>query len=161
MSRQLSNWLEYYMKYTQRTEPPELYHLWSGLIAISSALRRKCYCNWGALRGNVYPNMFVSLVGPPGGRKGTAMKIAKSFVQKLDITLGADSLGSTQALYRELMDSEDSYVDHEGITRKHKSVSIWAEEFQVFLTDRDQMLIPSLTDLFDCADIWKYKTLTR
>ena len=161
MSRQLSNWLEYYMKYTQRTEPPELYHLWSGLTAISSALRRKCYCNWGALRGKVYPNMFVSLVGPPGGRKGTAMKIAKSFVQKLEITLGADSLGSTQALYKELIDSEDSYVDPDGITRKHKSVSIWAEEFQVFLSDRDQMLIPSLTDLFDCADSWKYKTLSR
>ena len=23
------------------------------------------------------------------------------------------------------------------------------------------MLIPSLTDLFDCADVWKYKTLSR
>ena len=161
MSRQLSDWLEYYMKYTQRTEPPELYHLWSGLTAISSALRRKCYCNWGALRGLIYPNMFVSLVGPPGGRKGTAMRIAKSFVQNLEIPLGADSLGSTQALYKELMDSEDSYIDPQGITRKHKSVSIWAEEFQVFLTDKDQMLIPSLTDLFDCANVWKYKTLAR
>lgn len=161
MSRQLSDWLEYYMKYTQRTEPPELYHLWSGLTAISSALRRKCYCNWGALRGYVYPNLFVSLVGPPGGRKGTAMKIAKSFVQTLDVPLGADSLGSTQALYKEIMDAEDSYVDPQGLTKKHKSVSIWSEEFQVFLSDRDQMLISSLTDLFDCADNWKYKTLAR
>jgi hypothetical protein len=161
MSRQLTDWLEYYMKYTQRTEPPELYHLWSGLTAISSALRRKCYCNWGALRGYVYPNLFVALVGPPGGRKGTAMKIAKSIVQTLNIPLGADSLGSTQALYKEIMDSEDTYVDPQGLTKKHKSVSIWSEEFQVFLSDRDQMLISSLTDLFDCADNWKYKTLAR
>ena len=161
MARQLSDWLEYYMKYTQRTEPSELYHLWSGLTAISSALRRKCFCNWGALRGLIYPNLFVALVGPPGGRKGTAMRIAKEFVRQLDIPIGADSLGSTQALYKELMESEDSYVDPQGITRKHKSVSIWAEEFQVFLSDRDQMLLPSLTDLFDCADVWKYKTLAR
>jgi len=161
MSRQLSDWMEYYMKYTQRTEPPELYHLWSGLTAISSALRRKCYCNWGALRGFVYPNLFVSLVGPPGGRKGTAMKIAKSIVQTLNVPIGADSLGSTQALYKEIMDSEDSYVDPQGLTKKHKSVSIWSEEFQVFLSDRDQMLISSLTDLFDCSDSWTYKTLTR
>lgn len=161
MSRQLSDWLSYYMKYTQRTEPPELYHLWSGLTAISSALRRKCYCNWGALRGYVYPNVFVALVGPPGGRKGTAMKIAKGFVNKLEIPMGADSLGSTQALYKELIDSEDTYVGPDGMNKKHKSVSIWAEEFQVFLSDRDQMLIPSITDLFDCADTWKYKTLSR
>lgn len=161
MARQLSDWLEYYMKYTQRTEPPELYHLWSGLTAISSALRRKCYCNWGALRGLIYPNVFVSLVGPPGGRKGTAMRIAKNLVRQLNVPMGADSLGSTQALYKELMESEDSYVDPQGVTRKHKSISVWAEEFQVFLSDRDQMLIPALTDLFDCADIWKYKTLSR
>jgi len=161
MARQLSDWLEYYMKYTQRTEPPELYHLWSGLAAISSALRRKCYCDWGALRGLVYPNVYIALVGPPGGRKGTAMKIAKSFVQQLGIPLGADSLGSTQALYKELMDSEDSYVDPQGITRKHKSISVWSEEFQVFLSDKDQMLIPSITDLFDCPNVWKYKTLSR
>jgi hypothetical protein len=161
MARQLSDWLEYYMRYTQRTEPPELYHLWSGLTAISSALRRKCYCDWGALRGLIYPNIFVALVGPPGGRKGTAMNRAKGFVRNLEVPMGADSLGSTQALYRELIESEDSYVDYKGITRKHKSLSIWSEEFQVFLSDRDQMLIPSLTDLFDCADVWKYKTLSR
>lgn len=161
MARQLSDWLENYMRYTQRSEPPELYHLWSGLTAISSALRRKCYCNWGALRGLVYPNIFVALVGPPGGRKGTAMKIAKAMIQNLNVKLGADSLGSTQALYRELMDSEDSYIDETGVSKKHKSLSIWAEEFQVFLSDKDMMLIPSLTDLFDCADSWKYKTLKR
>jgi len=161
MSRQLSNWLAYYMKVTQRSESPEIYHLWSGLAAISSALQRKCYCNWGALRGYVYPNMFIALVGPPGGRKGTAMKIAKGMVQKLDIPLGADSLGSTQALYQSLIEAENSYVDHLGMTRKHKSLSIWAEEFQVFLNDRDQGLLSTLTDLFDCADSWKYKTLSR
>jgi hypothetical protein len=161
MSRQLTDWIEYYMKYTQRSESPELYHLWCGLTAISTALRRKCFCDWGPLRGQVYPNLFVALVGPPGGRKGTAMRPAKNFLQQLDVTLGADSLGSTQALYKELIDSEDSYVDDHGLTKKHKSVSIWAEEFQVFLSDRDQMLLPSLTDLFDCADSWKYKTLSR
>lgn len=161
MSRQLSDWLEYYMLYTQRSEPPALYHLWCGLTAISSALRRKCYCDWGPLRGITYANVFVALVGPPGGRKGTAMKIAKSMVQELDIKMGADSLGSTQALYKELMDSEDTYIESNGVAKKHKSLSIWSEEFRVFLSDRDQMLIPSLTDLFDCADVWKYKTLSR
>jgi len=161
MARQLGDWLEHYMFYTQRSEPPELYHLWSGLTAISSALQRKCYCNWGRLRGLVYPNIFVALVGPPGGRKGTAMRIAKSMVQQLPVSMGADSMGSTQALYSELMDSENSYVDSNGVTKKHKSISIWADEFQVFLSDRDMALIPTLTDLFDCADVWKYKTKTK
>ena len=81
------------MEYTANTEPPKLYHLWSGITAIASALRRKCFCNWG-MRGYVYPNFYVALVGPPGGRKGTAMRLAKTFVEDLEIPLGSGSLGS-------------------------------------------------------------------
>lgn len=160
MSRQLSDWLEYYLQYAENSESPTLYHLWSGIMAISSALRRKCFCNWG-LRGYVYPNFYVCLVGPPGGRKGTAMKIAKPMVQKLKIPIGADSLGSAQALYAELIEAEDNFLTVSGLQKRHKSVSIWSEEFQVYLSDRDPTLIGSLTDLFDCADVWKYRTKSR
>lgn len=159
MSRKLDDWLESYMRVTENSEPPVLYHLWSGITAISSALRRKCFSNWGS-RGYIYPNLYVSLVGPPGGRKGTAMKRAKKMVQNLDIPMGSDSLGSTQAMYKEIMDSKASYPSC-GVMKEHKSLSIWSEEFQVFLSDRDLTLIGALTDLFDCADSWKYTTLKR
>ena len=132
MSRQLEDWLEHYMLFTQNTECPTLYNLWSGITAISSALRRKCFCNWG-LRGYIYPNFYVALVGPPGGRKGTAMKIAKSMVHGLETPMGSDSLGSTQALYKEIMESETDFQDSNGIGKKHKSLAVWSEEFQVFL----------------------------
>lgn len=160
MSRQLSDWLEHYMLFTQNTESPTLYNLWSGITAISSALRRKCFCNWG-LRGYIYPNFYIALVGPPGGRKGTAMKIAKPMVQALEIPMGSDSLGSTQALYKEIMEAETEYQDAKGLAKKHKSLSVWSEEFQVFLSERDPTLVASLTDLFDCADSWKYSTMKR
>jgi len=160
MSRHLSDWIEHYLQFTQNSESPTLYHVWTGLTAISSALRRKCYCNWG-LRGYIYPNLYVALVGPPGGRKGTAMKIAKSMLQKLELPIGSDALGSTQRLYQEIIGAEASYIEHNGLPRGHKSLSVWSEEFQVFLSDKDPMLIASLTDLFDCANSWKYSTLSR
>jgi hypothetical protein len=162
MQRHLSDWLEYYLDFTQKSEPPIQYHVWSGISAIASCLRRKCYCNWG-LRGRVYPNFYISLVGPPGGRKGTAMKIAKSMLQQLEIPLGSDALGSIQMLYKEIKNSQAEYISAgEGNkTIQHKSLSIWSEEFQVFLSDQDPRFIGSLTDLFDCADNWKYSTLSR
>jgi len=162
MSRHLSDWLEHYLQFTQNSEPPTIYHTWSGIAAIASALRRKCYCNWG-LRGYVYPNFYLALVGPPGGRKGTAMKIAKRMLQQLELPMGSDALGSVQMLYREIADSAAEYqeIGKHGKTINHKSLSIWAEEFQVFLSDKDQQLLASLTDLFDCADNWKYSTLSR
>ena len=160
MSRHLDDWLERYIQFTKNHEAPTLYHLWSGITAISSVLKRKCYSNWGSL-GYRYPNFYVCLVGPPGGRKGASMRIAKGMLQQLEISLGADSIGSTQALYKEIIESEDNYLEHNGIPKMHKSLSIWSEEFQVFLSDRDPTLIPSITDLFDCNDTWRYSTLRR
>ena len=127
--RQLDDWLESYLQYTKKSESPTQYHLWSGISAIASVLRRKCFCNWG-LRGYIYPNFYVALVGPPGGRKGTAMKIAKEMVQDLGIPTGSDSLGSIQMLYKEIKESEDNYQDYEGTIKVHKSLSIWSIEFQ-------------------------------
>ena len=75
--------------------------------------------------------------------------------------MGSDSLGSTQALYKEIMEAEEEFLTAKGVKKNHKSLSVWSEEFQVFLSDRDPTLIASLTDLFDCADVWNYSTLKR
>lgn len=161
MTRQVSNWLQHYLRLTNNTEPPVLYHLWSGIMAISSCLQRKCWIDWGH-ESIIYPNLYVVLVGPPGGRKGTAMKIAKSLVQKLDIALSSDSLGSIQTLYKEIKGAESSYIHPVNcVPIHHKSLSIWSEEFQVFLSDSDPRLIGNLTDLFDAPSKWKYSSITR
>lgn len=160
MKRNLDDWLENYLKYTQNSEPPTQYHLWSGILALASCLQRKCWLSWG-LQGNYYPNLYVALVGPPGGRKGTAMKIAKSFVQKLEIPLGSDALGSLQTLFKEIQGSSDNYKTFDGGIQEHKSLSVWSEEFQVFLSDNDPRLIAGITDLFDSPDKWKYSSIAR
>lgn len=157
--RKLDNWLERYIQFTQNSEPPTIYHLWSGIMALSSCLQRKCYMNWGHAM-TIYPNLYTVLVGPPGGRKGTAMKIAKGFLQHIDISLGSDSLGSIQALYEEILNSSQEYY-HEGLTYEHKSLSVWSEEFQVFLSDSDPRLIGNITDLFDSPAHWSYTSIGR
>jgi len=159
MARNLDDWLEHYLKFTQNSEPPRLYHLWTGIVAISSCLQRKCWLSWG--HSDIYPNLYVILVGPSGGRKGTAMKIAKNFLHEVDVQLSSDSLGSIQTLYKELMDAVDNFRSEDGVILEHRSLSVWSEEFQVFLRDRDPILIANLTDLFDCPKRWKYSTLKR
>lgn len=87
--------------------------------------------------------MFIALVGPPGGRKGSMMKIAKRMVQNLEISQWVQIRWvQHQHCIKKSVDSESSYIDSKGIERKHKSLSIWAEEFQVFLSDRDQTFNP-------------------
>lgn len=158
MARVLDDWLEYYLKFSQNTESPRLYHVWTGIVTIASVMQRKCWLDWGF--DYIYPNLYVVLVGPPGGRKGTAMKVAKPFMHELKIPLASDSLGSVQTLYHELMNSIQTAKIGEKIV-EHRSLSVWSEEFQVFLIDNDPRLITSLTDLYDCPSRWAYSTLKR
>jgi len=155
MSRKLSDWLQHYMKFTENSESPTSYHLWSGIAAISSALGRKCYIN--PHRKEIYPNFYICLVGPPGGRKGTAMSYGKPLVQAIKLPMGADFFGSVQALYKKVNETKKSFKDTDGETRFHRSLAIWSEEFQVFLSDRDPQLMASITDLFDCPSNWRYE----
>lgn len=159
MSRNLSDWLQAYIAFTQRTEPAQLYHLWSGIQAITSCLQRKCWLSWG--HQIIYPNLYVLLVGPPGGRKGSAMRIAKSLIQEITIPMSSDCLGSIQTLYKELMDAEQNYRSADGSIHAHKSLSVWSEEFQVFIGDSNPQIIQNLTDLFDAPSTWNYSTLKR
>ena len=156
MPRNFDDWIENYLRYSQNSEPPKQYHVWSAISCIASCLQRKVWLNWGQFE-TIYPNFYVILVGPPAGRKGTAMKIAKDLVSNLDdIFLGSDSLGSIQSLYKEICDSKGQFLHPDGRTIDHKSLSIWSEEFQVFLAESDITMISNITDLFDNPDRWQY-----
>lgn len=155
MNRNLDDWLTTYIQFTQNTEPSRMYHLWTGIMAISTCLQRKIWLPWG--HDNIYPNMYVALVGPPGGRKGTALKIAKKMCQQISAPMSSDCV-TIQQLYQEIEQAEDTYRTHDGIILTHKSLAIWSDEFSVFLGNQNVDMIVALTDLFDAPDTWRYST---
>lgn len=64
-----------YFDYTKDTEPPLIFHRWSMLTCIGALLGRQYRLPFGDF--NIYPNMYVMLIGDPGSRKSTAIKLAK------------------------------------------------------------------------------------
>src|SRR3990170_8200696 len=80
--REAGDWLSSYLEYTDNTEPPASYHLWTGISVISGVLQRKVWMEWG--HELIYPNMYVVLIGPSGRcRKGTAMNIGKGLLKTI------------------------------------------------------------------------------
>ena len=69
--RLLDDWITRYLELNDNSEPPICYHLWTAIVTIAACMQRKCYLDWGMTA--IYPNFYAILVGPPGGRKGTAM----------------------------------------------------------------------------------------
>jgi hypothetical protein len=79
------DWLADYVKYTNYTEAPALFHLWTGVSIIAAALNRNVFIQRGYDR--LYPNLFTVLVSPTGGTKTYAANIGvNTFLQKIDGT---------------------------------------------------------------------------
>lgn len=161
--RELSNWLDSYMEYTENTESPTSYHTWCGLSVLAGALQRKVYLQWG-LAETIYPNLYVVLIGQSGRtRKGTAIGIAKAMLKKVaGVTVVPESSSGRQAMIlamkRALKHFEDP-IDNQ--IKFHSSVTAFSEELSVFLGQGDIAYLSNLTDWYDSKDDWEYETVGR
>lgn len=154
--RVLDDWIDSFMLYTQNSEPPDMFRLWTGISVVAAAMQRKCYLSWGTL--TFYPNIYVVLVGPSGCRKGTALGPGYDLLMDATIKLSADAT-TLQALIRRLREANDQHLDP--ITNKmvfHSSITIFSKEFTVFLGYHNRELMAALCDWYDCGRKWTYDT---
>lgn len=68
-----NDFLRMYLTYVEKTESPRIMHVWSVLSAASACMGRHVWLPLDL--GNLFANMYVLLVGPPGTRKSTAIRI--------------------------------------------------------------------------------------
>ena len=68
-----------YLQYVGETESPASYHRWSAIAGVGAILGRQYYLQHGHFTIN--PNIFTMLIGNPGTRKSTAIKMIKKLIQ--------------------------------------------------------------------------------
>jgi hypothetical protein len=159
--RLLNDWLNGFMALTDNSEPPMLFKKWCGISAIASALQRKVKFDLGlSLRVNT--NFYIVLVGPSATGKGTAMAFAEDILKEIPSIKMAAQATSRQALIRRM--KENNLTDIDPLTGKmtaHSSITVFSNEFTVFLGYHNLELISDLCDWYDCKDRWSYDTIKR
>lgn len=102
-----------YLKYVENTESPRLFHIWSALSGISASMGRRCWLPMGT--GEIFPNMYVILVGPPAVRKSTAFLIMTKLLRRYTNVRFApdDTGGQRQGLIAAMMDCKNKDDDVE------------------------------------------------
>lgn len=156
MPRELANWIDGFMTYTEHSEPPYLYRKWVGVSTIAAVLQRKC---WGVFNGEVFPNLYVVLVGPSGRcRKGTSMSFGQRFLEELGIELCADSITRERFIQRITEQKAEIIHPTQGIIGSHCSLTVFSKELTVLLGRQNSPMWDDLTDLYDCATVWRYET---
>ena len=160
MGRQLDDWLDTYVRYTDNSEPCSLYRTWCGVSAIASVLQRKAWFEWHT---TIYPNFFTVLVGPAGCRKSTAIDQAVDLLEEIPINIAPQSTtreGLISLMAGSFMDT--TVIDEEtGSLENHSSATVHASELGVFIKAKDPQFLLDLTDLYDCRKHWSYHTKSR
>lgn len=107
--------LAMYLDYTSNTESPRLCHIWSALSGVSACLGRRCWYETGI--GPVWPNMYVVLSGPPGGRKSSAIKYVRDLLRHTTSIRFApdDTGGQRQGLIAAMTDMGDEEEKQEHV----------------------------------------------
>lgn len=154
------DWISGYLKYVDQTEPPELFKLWTAIGTVAACLQRKCWLDWKLER--IYPNLYIVLCGPPGSRKGTAMRPARYFLEALGVPLSVEAT-TREALIRKLSNTtiSDPELEAQGLPAMHSSLTIFSEELTVFLGQNNWQLMSDLNNWFDTSDKWTYETVGR
>lgn len=159
--RNLPDWIDGFMLLSEESEPPTLFRKWTAISTIASALQRKCRVDIG-ISLTFYPNFYIVLVGPSATGKGTAMKYAYDIIEQIPAIHLSSQATSLQALIRRMKDINLTDIDMvTGEQFYHASLSIFSNEFTVFLGYHNRELIAALCDWYDCHNRWSYDTIKR
>lgn len=155
LKRELPDWISGWLEYMSNSEAPTIYNKWVAVSLIASALERRVYLRWDK---SIYTNFYIVLVGPAAlSRKGTSMGPGRDLLSEISVKVGAD-VTTKERLSDVLQESSDSYQDDLGQLQTHASLTIYSEEFTVFLGYGNQDIMPWLCDWYDCKKRWSYET---
>lgn len=141
------NFLELYEETFKDTEPPKNFHLWTAISVVSTLMGRKVYLPFGHYE--VFPNLYVCLVGKAGSRKSTANDIGCDLLRMHNkIKMGSDST-SREAIIETIEESKQ-YYELGGKRLFYHQAAYFNDELQEFIGQKhvDKAIISFLITVF-------------
>lgn len=158
--------LDYYLELVDSTESPTIFHRWSFITAVAASLARRT--RYPMATGDIYPNMFTLLLGPPGAKKSTSIRMATDLVKQagyshissgktspeqflVDLQLGFDAVNLSAG------DFDSFRLPDPSNPSQSSHVLVQAGELQAYLGQSNLAFITLLTDLWDNLDSYPYR----
>ena len=150
-------------------EVPAFFNRWSLISGIGALLGRKYYLSHGNFQIN--PNIYCMLIGSPGTRKSSAIKLLKKFI----LAAGYDKIAASKTTKEKfLMDlagigEDDSPADAQSILdqnlwgdepeiKEDAELFVMADEFNNFFGNGNIEFLSLLGELWDCDGIYESRT---
>lgn len=135
------------------TSSPKQFIYWSAVALVSAALKRNAKFRW--LGYDIYPNMYIILIGPPSVGKGLAIKPALECMQESKVinTL-TDRINAPYILEKLNKGFSSIQVNNNGngvVNLDDRTVVVVEEELPN-LVRRDEDMLVTLTKLWDASN---------
>lgn len=150
-----------YMRYMAGTEVPYIYNKWSGLSTLASVVTRKVWIHYGRFR--VFPIMYITLVGPSGGRKTSAMDVSRRFLEELGTVNLSPSAITKEKLVEKMSKTCVTNFEHEDQIIQYTPITLCLTELSQFIGTNTQValhMIDFLVTIYGEA-LYKAETLGR
>lgn len=148
-TRRLQSWIASYEEFTAASGSPRIYQLWSAITCLAGALERKVWVR--TMQSNLYPNLYVVLVGNPGIGKSMALNHTERLWRGLKGHHVAPTSLTKAALIDALSDAKRSLVrpGHIPNVVEYNSLLVPATELSVLIPGWDSDFMAALTTLYD------------
>lgn len=153
------SFLRDYLKYTSGNEAHPVYHQYAALVGLSSIVSRRVWISLGYF--DIYPNLYVVLVGPAGNRKTTAMSTCKKLLRQLkDIPFSAECQ-TKESVVQELATCTRSFKPNKDSPNiEYHPMTICVTELSQFLGANSAHMVDFLTTVYD-QDFYDLKTKSK
>lgn len=156
------DFFDHFLNCTKGTEVPAFFYRWAAIGALGAWLGRDTHVKFGSQE--VFPNLYVLLLGEPGTKKSTAIKAAKRFLQAAGYEKFAAEKTSKEKFLLDLggvddtAESDTDFLDtnlfEDGEVRE---VFIAADEFNDFFGNNILEFVSMLGVLWDYHGVYKNK----
>jgi len=161
-----------YLQYTSETECPTFFHRWTSIASLAAYLGRSIYFNHGHF--TLHPNLYCMLIGSPGTKKSSAIKIGakllkqagyKTFAAKktrqekflLDLSEQSDSVALEDDILEQNLFGEEATGHSFYESRPPAESFIAADEFNNFIGVGNLDFMSILGELWDYEGVFDYK----
>ena len=148
IARRLGNWIEAYQEYTEILPSPLIFRKWAAISTVASAMERRMWVR--TMGSNLYPGLFIILVGPPGIGKGQAIHPGEMLLREVpDIHVGPSDMTTAslidalnESVRRIILLGDPPFVEYNSLT-------VISRELGVLIPSWETSLMNNLTDIYD------------